>query len=108
MLLFAYAGDRPPDAVQFWERHRQAERPIRVWFAVVSKARWKTPADVKRQFGTTVDFVGDNRLIFDLGGNKYRLVAHVSYTFGRVLDQIRRHACRIRPHRSGDRVMAKK
>jgi mRNA interferase HigB len=51
----------------------------------VSKAQWKVPADVKRQFGTTVDFVGDNRLIFDLGGNKYRLVVYVSYTFGRVL-----------------------
>jgi mRNA interferase HigB len=29
--------------------------------------------------------VGDNRVIFDLGGNKYRLVAHVSFTFGRLL-----------------------
>ncbi|MGH6725408.1 MAG: type II toxin-antitoxin system HigB family toxin [Pseudolabrys sp.] len=71
--------------VQFWERHRQAEGPIRVWFAVVSKARWRTPQDVRRQFGTTVDFVGDNRLIFDLAGNKYRLVVHASYMFGRVL-----------------------
>ena len=35
--------------------------------------------------GGTVDFVGDNRVIFDLGGNKYRLVVHVSFTFGRVL-----------------------
>ena len=69
----------------FWERHPQAEGPIRVWFAPVSKARWRTPADVKRQFGTTVDFVGDNRAIFDLGGNKYRLVAHISYRFGRLL-----------------------
>jgi mRNA interferase HigB len=32
-----------------------------------------------------VDFVGDNRVIFDLGGNKYRLIVHVSFTFGRVL-----------------------
>lgn len=70
---------------EFWQRHPQAERPIRAWFAVVAKARWKGPADVKRRFGTTVDFVGDNRLIFDLGGNKYRLVVHVSYAFGRVL-----------------------
>ncbi|MEX0753238.1 MAG: type II toxin-antitoxin system HigB family toxin [Xanthobacteraceae bacterium] len=60
---------------EFWQRHPQAERPIRAWFAVVSKARWKGPADVKRRFGTTVDFVG----------NKYRLVVHVSYAFGRVL-----------------------
>lgn len=70
---------------EFWERHPQAERPIRAWFAVASKARWSDPNDIKRQFGTTVDFVGDNRVIFDLGGNKYRLIVRVSYTFGRVL-----------------------
>ncbi len=70
---------------QFWARNPQAERPIRAWFGLVSKARWSGPADVKRQFGTTVDFVGDNRVIFDLGGNKYRLIVHASYTFGRVL-----------------------
>ena len=70
---------------EFWQRHPQAERPIRTWFAVASRARWKGPDDVKRQFGSTVDFVGDNRIIFDLGGNKYRLIVRVSYTFGRVL-----------------------
>ena len=70
---------------RFWERHPQAEGPARAWFAAVSRARWSGPTDVKRQFGTTVDFVGDNRVIFDLGGNKYRLIAHVSYPFGRVL-----------------------
>jgi mRNA interferase HigB len=70
---------------EFWERQRQAEGPVRAWFAVVSRAHWKGPADVKRQFGTTVDFVGDNRVVFDLGGNKYRLIVHVSYEFGRVL-----------------------
>jgi mRNA interferase HigB len=70
---------------EFWERHPQAAGPMRAWFAVVVKAHWRHPNDVKRQFGTTVDFVGDNRVIFDLGGNKYRLIVHVSYTFGRVL-----------------------
>ena len=64
---------------EFWERHQQAEGPVRVWFAIVSKARWQTPNDVKRQFGPTVDFVGDNRVIFDLGGNKYRLIAVLKY-----------------------------
>lgn len=69
---------------KFWARHSQAEGPIRAWFAVAAKARWADPAEIKRQFGATVDF-GDNRVIFDLGGNKYRLVVHVSFTFGRVL-----------------------
>jgi mRNA interferase HigB len=70
---------------QFWERHRRAEAPLKVWYAIASKAKWAGPADVKRQFGTSVDFVSGNRVIFDLGGNKYRLVAHVSYKFGRLL-----------------------
>jgi mRNA interferase HigB len=71
---------------EFWQRHQQAEGPIRVWFAVASKARWQTPNDIKRQFGGSVDFVRDNLAIFfDLGGNRYRLVVHVSYKFGRLL-----------------------
>jgi mRNA interferase HigB len=69
----------------FWERHPRAEGPLRGWFAVVSRARWSGPNDVKLQFGTTVDFVSDSRVIFDLGGNKFRLVAHIAYPFGRVL-----------------------
>jgi mRNA interferase HigB len=36
-------------------------------------------------FGTQVDFVSDNRLVFDIGGNKYRLVVRVSYAYGQVL-----------------------
>jgi mRNA interferase HigB len=69
----------------FWERHERAEAPLRAWFAIVDKAAWSGPADVKRMFGTTVDFVGDNRLIFDIGGNKFRLIVHVAYPYGRVL-----------------------
>jgi mRNA interferase HigB len=70
---------------QFWERHPRAEIPIKNWYQIVAKAEWRTPADVKRMLGTTVDFIGDNRLIFDIGGNKYRLVVHVAYAFRRVL-----------------------
>jgi mRNA interferase HigB len=62
-----------------------AEGPIRAWFAIASNAQWANPAEIKRQFGGTVDFVGDNRAIFDLGGNKYRLIVHISFAFGRVL-----------------------
>lgn len=69
---------------QFWERHPQAETPLRVWFALVSNAEWKTPADVRSMFNTA-DFVADNRIIFDIGGNKFRVVARVSYAYQRVL-----------------------
>ncbi len=69
----------------FWLKHKQAETPLRAWYSRVKAAQWTSPPEVKADFGTTVDFVADNRVVFDIGGNKYRIVAHVSYTFQRVL-----------------------
>jgi mRNA interferase HigB len=71
--------------VACWGRHPQSKAPLTAWYLVARKAEWKTSADVKNQFGTTVDFVGDYRVIFDIAGNKYRLVVHVSYTYKSVL-----------------------
>ena len=71
--------------IGFWARHPDAERPLRAWYGLVDKALWTGPADVKAMFGTTVDFVADNRVVFDIGGNKYRLVIHVAYAYRRVL-----------------------
>jgi mRNA interferase HigB len=68
----------------FWERHPQAERPLRLWFAQVDRATWRGPADIRAMFGSA-DFIADNRVIFDVGGNKYRIVVHISYAYGRVL-----------------------
>lgn len=69
----------------FWAKHNQAEAPLTAWYVAVDKAEWKGPADIKAAFGATVDFVGDNRVFFDIGGNKYRLIVHVAYKFHRVL-----------------------
>ena len=69
----------------FWDSHPPAKTPLIIWHARVDRANWGGPADVKAMFGSTVDFVGDNRIIFDLGGNKFRLVVHVAYRFQRVL-----------------------
>jgi len=69
----------------FWLKHPQAEKPLSVWYALSSKALWQSPADVKLMFGNSVDFIADNRIIFDIGGNKYRLIVHVAYPYKRVL-----------------------
>ena len=71
--------------VAFWTRHPQSRGPLTAWYHVVDKVEWKTPADIKNQFGANVDFVGDNRAIFDIAGNKYRVIVHVSYTYKRLL-----------------------
>jgi len=69
----------------FWEEHLEAEMPLRTWYALVSRASWSTPAHIKEQFGNAVDFVADNRVIFDIGGNKFRLIVFVAYKAHRVL-----------------------
>ncbi|WP_192180034.1 type II toxin-antitoxin system HigB family toxin [Mesorhizobium amorphae] len=71
--------------VAFWTRHPQSRGALTAWYQVVDKVEWKTPADIKAQFGANVDFVSDNRTIFDIAGNKYRVIVHVSYTYKRVL-----------------------
>ncbi len=62
-------------------RYPRSEAPLRAWYVAVTKARWSGPIDVKRMFGTTVDFIADNRVIFDIGGNKFRLIVRISYRF---------------------------
>jgi mRNA interferase HigB len=83
---------------EFWARHNQAEAPLTAWYLAVSKVEWGGPADVKAMFGPAVDFVGDNRIIFDIGGNKYRLVVHVAYGFKRVLVKF------VGTHKEYDRI----
>ena len=50
----------------------------------MAQAEWVSPADIRSMFGRA-DFVGDSRVIFDIGGDKFRLVARISYVYGRVL-----------------------
>ena len=85
MLLFDMRVIAKRTLIQFWQRHNQAEQPLRAWYGIADKSVWKTPQDVRDTFGNSVDFVADNRVIFDIGGNKYRLIVRVSYEHQRVL-----------------------
>lgn len=65
----------------FWEKHPQAEMPLRSWYADVCHADWKTPADIKAAH-RNASFVGSNRVIFNIKGNDYRLIVAVHYNRG--------------------------
>lgn len=67
---------------EFWERHPTAEPPLRDWLRVVEQASWRRPADVRDTF-RHADFVGD-RVVFNVGGNNYRIVAFVAFNRGAV------------------------
>ena len=83
---------------EFWEAHPDAEAPLQAWYKIASRATWKAPQDIKDQFGSAVDFVGDNRVVFDIGGNKFRLVVHAAYPFKRLLVKF------VGTHRDYDKI----
>ena len=68
--------------VQFWERHPDAKASLESWYGVVRGATWQTPVEMK-QIYPNADLVG-RRTIFNIAGNKYRLIARVNYQTQRV------------------------
>lgn len=70
---------------EFWRSHPQSEKPLRLLYGRLTAENWNGPQDIKRAFGPAVDFVVDNRAIFDVSGNKYRVVIAFAYAYNRGL-----------------------
>ena len=51
---------------------------MQAWYEVACQARWRSPADVKAQFGNA-SIVGNNRVVFNIKGNDYRLIVAFAY-----------------------------
>jgi mRNA interferase HigB len=67
----------------FIAKHPDAEVALRNWYKKTLKAEWKNFADIKATFNTT-DYVGNDRYVFDIKGNDYRIVAVVIFILGKV------------------------
>ncbi|MCC6573566.1 MAG: type II toxin-antitoxin system HigB family toxin [Planctomycetes bacterium] len=67
---------------EFWTKHPQAAEPLKSWFSKASKAEWRKFAEVRDDFGS-VDLVGPF-LVFNIGGNKYRLIVWPEYALQRL------------------------
>jgi mRNA interferase HigB len=63
---------------QFGRGHAPARKPLDRWRALVEAGHWQTPQEMREAFGP-VDFVEGHRAIFNIGGNKYRLVAQIVF-----------------------------
>ena len=66
---------------EFWRRHPDAEVPLRSWYAIARRAIWRRPADVKAAY-RNASFIANNRVVFNIKGNDYRLVVAVHYNRG--------------------------
>jgi len=63
---------------EFWERYPDSEQQLKAWYAEARNAAWQTPADVKAKYGTA-SILKESRVVFNICGNKYRLVVKINY-----------------------------
>ena len=65
---------------EFWENPPNAEDPLLSWYHTVRHADWATPMQVKASF-PKADVVGNNRVVFNIRGNHYRLIVKIDYQY---------------------------
>lgn len=65
----------------FWEQYPDAEQPLLAWIDEAKKAKWHSPSDIKAQY-RSASILKNRRVVFNVKGNDYRLVAAVAYRYG--------------------------
>ena len=65
---------------EFWTIHPDAQQALQAWFADVKQSNWGSPAEIKTIYRNT-SIVANNRVVFNIKGNKYRLVVAIQYEF---------------------------
>ena len=68
---------------EFYEKpgHEDAKAPLERWYQTAEDANWHSLAEMKQDFGS-VDYVGNQHYVFNIGGNKYRLIVVVKFVMG--------------------------
>lgn len=65
---------------EFWDNHPNAKKPLQAWYADAKQSHWKSPNDIKKIY-RNASIVANNRVVFNIKGNSYRLVAAINYDF---------------------------
>lgn len=65
---------------EFYENHlyKDTKESLQAWYKEASKANWQNPNDIKEQY-RSASIVGDGRVVFNICGNKYRLIVKINY-----------------------------
>ena len=66
---------------EFWEKHSDSEQQLKAWFQETSNAEWNSPNDIKIEY-PSASILADNRVVFNIKGNKYRLIVRINYDYG--------------------------
>ena len=62
----------------FWERHPDAEQPLKAWYEEATNATWAQPADIKARY-RSASVLKNRRVVFNVKGNDYRLIVAIAY-----------------------------
>jgi mRNA interferase HigB len=62
----------------FWVVHADSENQLKTWYKEASKASWINPIDIKEEY-TKASILKGGRVVFNICGNKYRLVVDINY-----------------------------
>lgn len=64
---------------EFWEKHPDSEQALKEWYINTERAQWESFNDMRKD-SNSVDYVKNQRYVFSIKGNNYRLVAAVKFT----------------------------
>ena len=67
----------------FWDRYPDSQSSLQAWYADVKQAIWRTPTDITAVY-RTASILPNNRLVFNIKGNQYRLVVAIHYAYALV------------------------
>ncbi len=67
----------------YWQSHPDVEQALKSWYFEAKHAQWKKPEDIKHRY-KNADFLSQNRVVFNMKGNHYRLVVKIHYNTGVV------------------------
>ncbi|WP_395064708.1 type II toxin-antitoxin system HigB family toxin [Flavobacterium sp.] len=67
----------------FWQSHADCEQQLKSWFREAIKAEWKNPNDIKEEY-PSASILNNNRVVFNIKGNNYRLIVKISYEYEMV------------------------
>jgi len=85
----------------FWNnpKYKDTDQPLRAWYAEAKLSEWKKPSDIKMHY-RNASFLANDRVVFNIKGNDYRLVVAIKYEFQIV------YICFIGTHKQYDKINA--
>ena len=69
--------------VEYWQKYPDTEQTLTAWYQEARAAEWTGPQDIKNRYGNA-SIVGNNRVVFNIRGNKHRLIDAVAYQYGTI------------------------